>query len=46
MSSSDYLVGLDLVDTSTRSKGTKNVDEYVQMFTQQLTVNEMQLISR
>jgi phosphopantetheinyl transferase (holo-ACP synthase) len=46
MSSSDHLVGLDLVDTSTRSKGTKSVDEYVQMFTQQLTVNEMQLISR
>jgi phosphopantetheinyl transferase (holo-ACP synthase) len=46
VSSFDHLVGIDLVDTSTRSNSSKNVEEYVRMFKQQLTSNELAMILR
>lgn len=41
-----FLVGADIVDTITRPNGVESFREYVEMFSQQLTPTEVNLIFR
>jgi 4'-phosphopantetheinyl transferase len=39
-----HLIGVDIVDTTTRSRGIHSCEEYVNMFRQQLTAKEIKFI--
>jgi 4'-phosphopantetheinyl transferase len=42
--SKEFLIGVDIVDITTRSRGVRTCEEYLMMFRQQLTSNELKFI--